>query len=1134
MNDIGLVIWGCKGGHRIFCTNGVVDVKSPEIVNTVKDLRGFLRFVESRVTLYAIEFSDNYQVYTLYRSCRDAGNGAFVAFSVYVPHRRRLLGLRELMDGMADHYFAEYIHPMSNAYLPNKYDDITPYNRMLGELNLVDDTAKYNICSSKQDDNPILYLYKSLDEVDEFFSTPYRPEFFEHQEVLFMAQAVFDRVPSTLTFNTPNPAILRNVSQPTNKARLVWPAFLEKLGTSIEVNGRVCSPENPIYVDDEDSVEYCFQKDAYHSEIVSKGTVAALFEKKILNKHGDDFVFNESKFRFEAKDFSYSIMLKLDDGTQIHVPENVVTLIPNNDPYGSNRKVTGSQVTFKGTEIKKEWRYEIKPISSSNVVLQGDSIIVPEDLSTITIAVHKREYSLKTETPGQAVLLVGIGQETCRVAVRANKNEDLTVWLPDNIQPVAVQFSSEGNEVSVNDRQIIISPKTPDFVTYGMKLPKNEAAACEFLREWNILYEDKERREGDKVVLPYGANIGECRFVVSGKDEISLSVEEIPGFNQLVPLECVLTINKTGKKVLSLECNGVRFGELTPKQDAYKYTKSREDKYEIVVISPKQQQKSEDSSRESDNSTNEGANYRLRLINCKGYSIDGNNIDDDDKSLSVTTSKVKVNKSGELVCSIDLRSKMPILQSDKVRVTWEEETCIIALYRLECVGCSGLSLHVNGEEIGRIEKHEGSYELKKTSTFVEIKDGKKLVCSLSLKNPKEPITKKFRDCIAVTVNEYSCTITYRKEKNEGGNFFQSLFRKKGICFSLLGGLAIIALFVGGYFLYPILKNEKVVVWKMAFALDQESKIFGSSIKDFDLIDGGEFFGMKGDTLYLSLDRKARKNLPETKSEVEQVLQNMRVSISFAEGGSFEKKIIYGKDQISDAFASLETEEKENPVLCNVDISSPSYKDYKMLEGYSVKDSAFVDSCKSYCASYCEGKMIMKVENLLRNQIDSLNDEKVLEMCKEYFGNLSNTVDLRLASLRTERAQQELICSQQAKIKSFVNSLKSMECKKTVFDNAKKFFDELTSDQLRSYENFSGYITAYGEFFGLDSSQKDQLVRFMRQYHNSYLCDGQRRLLNNINANSESFNRYQRVLSKLVNGDYSFQVAEQVFNETKTR
>ena len=46
MNDIGLVIWGCKGGHRIFCTNGVVDVKSPEIVNTVKDLRGFLRFVE--------------------------------------------------------------------------------------------------------------------------------------------------------------------------------------------------------------------------------------------------------------------------------------------------------------------------------------------------------------------------------------------------------------------------------------------------------------------------------------------------------------------------------------------------------------------------------------------------------------------------------------------------------------------------------------------------------------------------------------------------------------------------------------------------------------------------------------------------------------------------------------------------------------------------------------------------------------------------------------------------------------------------------------------------------------------------------------------------------------------------------
>ncbi len=1128
MNDIGLVIWGCKGGHRIFCTNGAVDVKSPEIVNTVKDLRGFLRFVESRVTLYAIEFSDNYQVYTLYRSCRDAGNGAFVAFSVYVPHRRRLLGLRELMAGMADHYFAEYIHPMSNAYLPNKYDDITPYNKMLGELNLVDDTAKYNICSSKQDDNPILYLYKSLDEVDEFFSTPYRPEFFEHQEVLFMAQAVFDRVPSTLTFNTPNPAILRNVSQPTNKARLVWPTFLEKLGTSIEVNGRVCSPENPIYVDDEDSVEYCFQKDAYHSEIVSKGTVAALFEKKILNKHGDDFVFNESKFRFEAKDFSYSIMLKLDDGTQIHVPENVVTLIPNNDPYGSNRKVTGSQVTFKGTEIKKEWRYEIKPISSSNVALQGDSIIVPEDLSTITIAVHKREYSLKTETPGQAVLLVGIGQETCRVAVRANKNEDLTVWLPDNIQPEAVQFSSEGNEVSVNDRQIIISPKTPDFVTYGMKLPKNEAA-CEFLREWNILYEDKERREGDKVVLPYGANIGECRFVVSGKDEISLSVEEIPGSNQLVPLECVLTINKTGKKVLSLECDGVCFGKPTTKQNEYEYSISREDKYEIVVISPKQQQKSEDSSRESDNSINEGTSYQLRLINCKGYSINGDRIDDDNKPLSVTTSEVQVINPDGVVCSIDLRSKKINEQNEKIRVTWEKGTCIIALFRLECVGCSGLSLHVNNAEIGRIEKHEGSYELKKTSTFVEIKKGKELVCSLSLKNPKEPITKKFLDCIAVTVNEYSCTITYRKEKNEGGNFFQSLFRKKGIRFGLLG-LAIIALFAGCYFLCPVFKNEKVVVWEMTFALDQGSKNFGSSIKGFDLIDGGEFFGMIGDTLYLSLDRKALKNLPETKSEVEQVLQNMRVSISFAEGGSSDEKVDYEEDNLVSAFTSL-SETVGVIVAENKAVSSKAYNEFKSLEQRNEDDSTFVISCKSYCDLYNSNRdIIAKVENLLWNRLESSNDTTVLNLCKEVFTNLEENVNKRIAAIREGHLQEQRRQDTINKIKQFITSLKTKICSKQKFHDANVFYNGL-SRQYKNYIDseglaFSGYITAYKLLYQELAKNTPQYVPFMEIVNEYPSYWGENAVV--LNLIIKNSNTFSLGASQLKNGKSMSEVHE-VFN-----
>lgn len=1106
MNDVGLVIWGCKGGHRIFCANGAVDVKSPEIVNTIKDLRGFLRFVESRVTLYAIEFTSDYQVYTLYRSCRDAGNGAFVAFSVFVPHRRRLLGLRELMNNMADHYFAEYIHPMSNAYLPNKYDDINPYNRMLGELNLVDDAVKYHICSSKQDDTPALYLFKSLDEVDEFFSTPYRPEFFEHQEMLFMAQDVFDRVPSTLMFNTPNPTILREVSQPINKARLVWPTFFESLdveGTSINVNGKVCSPNNPIYVDEEDSVEYCFQKDAYHSEIASKGTVTALLEKKILSKKGDDFIFNESKFRFEAKDFSYSIMLKLDDGTHIPVPENVLTLIPKNDPYGSNRKVTESQVTFKGTEIKKEWRYEIKPISSSNVVLQGEYTFVPENLSIITIDVHKLEYSLKTETPGQAVLLVGIGKETCRITVRANKSEVLTVWLPDNIRPEEVQFSSEGNELNINGRQIIISPKTPEFVTYEMRLPKDEAAR-EFLSGWNILYRDKECRKDDKVVLPYGADIGECRFVLSGSDDISLPVGKIPGTNQLVPLGCVLTINKTGQKVLSLECDGVCFGKPTTKQNEYEYSISREDKYEFVVISPKQQQKSEDSSRESDNSTNEGTSYRLRLINCKGYSINGDRIDDDNKSLSVTTSKVQVENLGGVVCSINLRSKKINEQNEKIRVTWENGTCIIALFRLECVGCSGLLL--NGNEI---EEDEKSYDLRRTSTLIEIKEGRKLVCSLSLKNPQEPITEKFRDCIAVTVNEYSCTITYRKEKNEGRNFFQSLFRKKGICFSLLGGLAIIALFVGGYFLYPVLKNEKVVVWKMAFALDQKSKNFGSSIKDFDLIDGGEFFAMKADTLYLSLDRKACKNLSETRVQVKGFLQKMSIKISFEEGGSTEKKVYYERDGIERAFNSLH--DNNEAVVVEGKVSSQAYEGFCALEeDTKTNDSAFFESCKSYRAFYKSETIINKVEELLWEKIKTSTDTIVLSYARDNFDDLKDKIDLIIKEIKAQEKEAEENEVKKRQAKEFITKLKSGDCSKEIFYQAKSFYDGNIS--IRTYNNFSGCILAYGALFAeleKETPQMDPFKSIVAMYPSTW--GNNQSILKSIVKDSNTFKCGSKVL-----------------------
>lgn len=1104
MNDVGLVIWGCKGGHRIFCANGAVDVKSPEVVNTIKDLRGFLRFVESRVTLYAIEFTSDYQVYTLYRSCRDAGNGAFVAFSVFVPHRRRLPGLRELMNNMADHYFAEYIHPMSNAYLPNKYDDINPYNMMLGELNLVDDAVKYHICSSKQDDTPALYLFKSLDEVDEFFSTPYRPEFFEHQEVLFMAQDVFDRVPSTLMFNTPNPTILREVSQPINKARLVWPTFFKNLDmkrTSIEVNGKVCSPDASIYVDEEDSVEYCFQKDAYHSEIASKGTVTALLEKKILSKRGDDFIFNESKFCFEAKVFPYSIMLKLDDGTRILAPENVLTLIPNNDPYGSNRKVTESQVTFKGTEIKKEWRYEIKPISSSNVVFQGEYTFVPENLSNITIDVHKLEYSLKTETPGQAVLLVGIGKETCRITVRANKSEDLTIWLPNNIRPEEVQFSSEGNELNINGRQIIISPKTPEFVTYEMRLPKDEAAR-EFLSGWNILYRDKECREGDKVVLPYGANIGECRFVVSGKDEISLFVEEIAGSNQLVPLGCILTINKTEKKVLSLECDGVCLGEPTTKLDAYKYTKSREDKYTIVEITSKQK-KGEESSQGEDKPAHKGANYRLRLINCKGYSIDGNEIDDDDKSLSVTTSEVRMKKSGEDVCSINLKSRNYKVHDDKLRLAWKDDTCIIALYRLECIGCSGLLL--NGYEIVEDEK---SYDLRKTSTLIEIKEGKKLVCSVSLENPKDPsitIKDKFRDCIEITVNEYSCTIIYRKESGKVKNLFQSLFKKKGICFGLLGLLTIIAL----YFLYPVFKNEKVDVWKMAFVLDKESEDFGSSIKDFDLIDGGEFFAMKADTLYLSLDRKACKNLSETRVQVKGFLQKMSIKISFEEGGSTEKKVYYERDGIERAFNSLH--DNNEAVVVEGKVSSQAYEGFCVLEeDTKTNDSAFFESCKSYRAFYKSETIINKVEELLWEKIKTSTDTIVLSYARDNFDDLKDKIDLRINEIKaqeTEAAENE---EKMRKAGEFITILKSGDCSKEIFYQAKSFYDGNIS--IRTYNNFSGCILAYGALFAeleKETPQMDPFKSIVAMYPSTW--GNNQSILKRIVKDSNTFKYGSKVL-----------------------
>ena len=122
--QIGLIIWGCKGGKRVFCSNKVVNETDQVIIDTIKDIRSYIRIHRTGHDFYAIEFTPQYKVFTCYRSSNDSGTGAFIAFTIYVPHHLKVVNTRLLLKEMMDAYFRDYMNPLSNTPLAGKYDDI--------------------------------------------------------------------------------------------------------------------------------------------------------------------------------------------------------------------------------------------------------------------------------------------------------------------------------------------------------------------------------------------------------------------------------------------------------------------------------------------------------------------------------------------------------------------------------------------------------------------------------------------------------------------------------------------------------------------------------------------------------------------------------------------------------------------------------------------------------------------------------------------------------------------------------------------------------------------------------------------------------------------------------------------------
>ena len=194
MNNIGLIIWGTKGGYRLFGSHNIDFANNKDIAGTIKDARDFVRFNKAKVDYFALEFTNMYKVYTIYRSAYEVSgsSGAYVAITLYIPHEEKIPEIYDLLNKLMDTYFSHYVDSVSMC-IKGIREDINLFVNLINKAKVERDKSR-TWKSAAPNNSPVLILYPNTQYLQRLLTAPYRKRYTKAQKITFLSKEVHDNL----------------------------------------------------------------------------------------------------------------------------------------------------------------------------------------------------------------------------------------------------------------------------------------------------------------------------------------------------------------------------------------------------------------------------------------------------------------------------------------------------------------------------------------------------------------------------------------------------------------------------------------------------------------------------------------------------------------------------------------------------------------------------------------------------------------------------------------------------------------------------------------------------------------------------------------------------------------------------